>query len=106
MRLDQSNLRCQKIFNGEELKTYDYFQSHFFGMERPIKKVMRFLRSAALRGEESRQVLLLLGPVGAGKSALVEHTKKALRRECSAAGALLAAARPRPLTRRSAPHLK
>jgi len=77
-RLDESNLRCRKIFNGEELKTYDYFQSHFFGMEQSIKKIMRFLQSAALRGEESRQVLLLLGPVGAGKSALVEHTKKAL----------------------------
>ena len=39
---------------------------------------MRFLHSAAMKGEESRQVLLLLGPVGAGKSALVEHIKKAL----------------------------
>jgi serine protein kinase len=39
---------------------------------------MRFLRSASLKGEESRQVLLLLGPVGAGKSALMEHIKGAL----------------------------
>ena len=77
-RLEEGESRCHKIFNGEEIKTYDYFQSHFFGMERPIKKIMRFLRSASMRGEESRQVLLLLGPVGAGKSALVEHTKRAL----------------------------
>jgi serine protein kinase len=42
---------------------------------------MRFLRSASLKGEESRQVLLLLGPVGAGKSALLEHIKGALE-EC------------------------
>ena len=39
---------------------------------------MRFFHSAAMKGEESRQVLLLLGPVGAGKSALVEHIKGAL----------------------------
>ena len=32
----------------------------------------------AHRGEESRQVLLLMGPVGAGKSALTEHIKRAL----------------------------
>jgi serine protein kinase len=39
---------------------------------------MSFLSSAAHKGEESRQVLLLMGPVGAGKSALTEHIKKAL----------------------------
>jgi serine protein kinase len=66
------------LFGGTELKTYDYFQSQFFGMERSLAKVMRFLQSASLKGEESRQVLLLLGPVGAGKSALMEHVKSAL----------------------------
>ena len=50
-------------------------------MERPLEKVMRFFHSSAMRGEESRQVLLLLGPVGAGKSALIEHVKVALE-EC------------------------
>ena len=80
-RLQSSDERCNKIFNGEEVRTYDYFQSKFFGMERSLAKIMRFLRSASLRGEESRQVLLLLGPVGAGKSALLEHIKSALE-EC------------------------
>jgi serine protein kinase len=77
-KLSQSDERCNKLFSGEELKTYDYFQSKFFGMERSLAKIMRFLRSASLKGEESRQVLLLLGPVGAGKSALMEHIKNAL----------------------------
>jgi serine protein kinase len=76
--LDEKNDRCNKIFNGEPVRVYNYFSSYFFGMERSLEKVMRFLRSAAMKGEESRQVLLLLGPVGAGKSALVEHIKKAL----------------------------
>ena len=80
-KLKTSDERCNKIFNGEELRTYDYFQDKFFGMERSIAKIMRFLRSASLKGEESRQVLLLLGPVGAGKSALMEHIKTALE-EC------------------------
>jgi len=77
-RMSPSDTRCNKLFNGEELRTYDYFQSKFFGMERSLAKIMRFLRSASLKGEESRQVLLLLGPVGAGKSALMEHIKHAL----------------------------
>ena len=77
-KLSNSDERCNKLFNSEELKTYDYFQTKFFGMERSLAKIMRFLRSASLKGEESRQVLLLLGPVGAGKSALLEHIKTSL----------------------------
>jgi|TARA_R110002124_G_scaffold89028_3_gene228068 serine protein kinase len=76
--LDESDTRCRKLFNGEKVKVYNYFSPHFFGMERPLEKVMRYLSSAAMKGEESRQVLLLLGPVGAGKSALIEHIKTAL----------------------------
>ncbi len=76
--LDESNDRCSKIFDGESVKVYHYFSNHFFGMERSLEKIMRFFHSAAMKGEESRQVLLLLGPVGAGKSALVEHIKGAL----------------------------
>jgi len=77
-RMDESDSRCRKLFNSEALRTYDYFQDTFFGMEISLNKIMRFLHSGAMKGEESRQVLLLLGPVGAGKSALVEHIKKAL----------------------------
>ena len=77
-RMSKSDSRCNTLFGGEELRTYDYFQNKFFGMERSLAKIMRFLRSASLKGEESRQVLLLLGPVGAGKSALMEHIKSAL----------------------------
>ena len=70
--------RKRKIFNGDSVKVYDYFKDEFFGMENVIQKIMRFLKGAALRGEESRQVLLLMGPVGAGKSALTEHVKRVL----------------------------
>lgn len=79
-KMDKSTQRSHKLFGGEDLKTYDYFQDQFFGMERSLAKIMRFLRSASLKGEESRQVLLLLGPVGAGKSALMEHIKRALEK--------------------------
>ena len=59
-RMSTSDSRCNKLFGGTELRTYDYFQNSFFGMERSLAKIMRFLRSASLKGEESRQVLLLL----------------------------------------------
>ena len=76
--LSEEDDRTKKIFDGDSIKVYDYFQNEFFGHEKVIYKIMRFLKSAALRGEESRQVLLLMGPVGAGKSALTEHVKGAL----------------------------
>lgn len=70
--------RKRKIFDNEAVRVYEYFDKEFFGMESVIEKIMRFLKGASLRGEESRQVLLLMGPVGAGKSALTEHIKSAL----------------------------
>lgn len=76
--MPDSDSRKYKIFDGENLKLYKYFENEFFGMENVISKLMSFLSSAAQKGEESRQVLLLMGPVGAGKSALTEHIKKAL----------------------------
>ncbi len=79
--MPESDSRKNKVFDGDNIKIYDYFQSEFFGHERVIARIMRFLKSAANRGEESRQVLLLMGPVGAGKSALTEHIKSALEQE-------------------------
>ena len=78
--LDESDPRCRKLFDGDRLKTYSYFRDEFYGHERVIAKIMRFLKSASLKGEESRQVLLLMGPVGSGKSALADHLKKALEK--------------------------
>lgn len=77
-KMKDSDPRKNNIFENETVRVYDYFKDEFFGNERVIEKIMRFLRSASLRGEESRQVLLLMGPVGAGKSALSEHIKSAL----------------------------
>ena len=77
-KMPDSDPRKVKVFDNDAVKVYKYFEPHFFGMERVIEKVMAFMHSAAHNGEESRQVLLLMGPVGAGKSALVEHIKSSL----------------------------
>ena len=79
-KMDPADPRCKNLFEGDAVPIYDYYASHFFGVENAIFKIMRFLKSASLRGEESRQVLLLMGPVGAGKSAMMERTKQALEK--------------------------
>jgi serine protein kinase len=76
--LPDSDSRKFKIFDGDNVRVYKYFENEFFGMENVVAKAMSFLYSAAHGGEESRQVLLFMGPVGAGKSALTEHIKKVL----------------------------
>ena len=78
--MEESDPRCRKLFDGDKLKTYSYFKEDFYGHERVIAKIMRFLKSASMKGEESRQVLLLMGPVGSGKSALADAVKKALEK--------------------------
>ncbi|MGH6953675.1 MAG: serine protein kinase [Alphaproteobacteria bacterium] len=76
--VDSPEQRIKRLFGNETLKRYEFFSNEFFGVERTISHVVRFLHSAALKGEESRQVLYLMGPVGAGKSSLVEALRRGL----------------------------
>ena len=59
-------------------KTYKFFADEFFGIEKVVSQIVRYFHSAALKGEEARQVLYLMGPVGSGKSSLVERLEHAL----------------------------
>jgi serine protein kinase len=68
----------KRLFGDESLKVYNFFKDEFFGIERPIAQLVRYLHAAALKGEENRQVLYLLGPVGAGKSSLIEALRRGL----------------------------
>lgn len=69
--------RLKKIYGSETLKRYAFFKD-FYGIEKSVMKIVRYFHAAAMKGEESRQVLYLVGPVGAGKSSLMEALKKAL----------------------------
>lgn len=75
---DSSDPRLKHLLGDEPIKTYSFFNKEFFGIERTVAQVERYFHSASLHGEESRQVLYLMGPVGAGKSSLVERLKRGL----------------------------
>ena len=70
--------RVQRLFKDESLKVYDFFKDEFFGIERTLAQIARYFHSASLKGEESRQVLYFMGPVGSGKSSLVEKLQRGL----------------------------
>jgi len=59
-------------------KVYTFFAEEFFGIEKVIAQIVRYFHSAALKGEEARQVLYLMGPVGSGKTSLIERIEEAL----------------------------
>lgn len=70
--------KLKRIYKGEKLRIYNFFVEDFFGMDKTINQIVRYFHSASLKGEESRQVLFLVGPVGSGKSSLVEAIKRGL----------------------------
>jgi len=70
--------RLKRIYGNDVLKRYNYFTKDFYGIDKTIMKIMRYFHSAGMKGEESRQVLYFVGPVGAGKSSIMEALKRAL----------------------------
>ena len=75
---DTDDPRTKRLYKDEPIKVYNFFADEFFGIERTIAHIVRYFHSASLKGEESRQVLYLMGPVGSGKSSLVERIQRGL----------------------------
>ncbi|MGD9763054.1 MAG: PrkA family serine protein kinase [Candidatus Binatia bacterium] len=76
--LQGDDARVKRLFKDEPVRVYNFFAEEFFGIERTVAQIVRYFHSAALKGEESRQVLYLMGPVGSGKSSLVERLQRGL----------------------------
>ncbi|WP_123104675.1 PrkA family serine protein kinase [Acidithiobacillus sulfuriphilus] len=70
----QADPRLSRIFMNRKLLTYPAFQD-FYGIEDAIENLVAYFRHAAQGLEERKQVLYLLGPVGAAKSSLAERLK-------------------------------
>lgn len=70
--------RLRRIYGNDTIKRYKFFENDFYGIDKTIMEIVRYFHSAAMCGEESRQVLYLVGPVGSGKSSIMEKLKQAL----------------------------
>lgn len=57
---------------------YKFFATDLFGVEEPIRKVVRYLKAAASGSQVGRRILLLYGPTSSGKSQLVTLLKNGL----------------------------
>ncbi len=76
--LDNEDPHLKRLFKDEPIPVYHFFEGEFFGIEKTVSQIVRYFHSASLKGEESRQVLYLMGPVGSGKSSLIEKIKNGL----------------------------
>jgi serine protein kinase len=57
---------------------YKFFEEDIFGIDKPLAQVVEYFQSAAQRLEVRKRILLLMGPVGGGKSTIVSLIKRGL----------------------------
>ena len=62
-------------------KTYNFFNSEIFGLDRAIERLVEeYFHSAARRLDVRKRILLLMGPVSGGKSTIVHMLKKGMEK--------------------------
>jgi serine protein kinase len=59
---------------------YKFFDGEIFGIDRSLEQIVEYFRSSAQRLEVRKRILLLMGPVGGGKSTIVTMLKRGLER--------------------------
>src|SRR5258707_10073724 len=57
---------------------YTFFAEEIFGIEKALQQIVEYFHSAAQRLEVRKRILLLMGPVGGGKSSIVSLLKRGL----------------------------
>ena len=73
-----SDPRLSRIFSNKKVRMYSAFKD-FYGAEDSIERMVAYFRHFAQGLEESKQILYLKGPVGGGKSSLVERLKELMQ---------------------------
>ncbi|MBT9137502.1 MAG: hypothetical protein DDT31_00033 [Syntrophomonadaceae bacterium] len=74
-----SDSRLSRIHSNKKIRVYSSFKD-FFGAEDAIERIAAYFRNSAAGLEESKQILYLKGPVGGGKSSLVERLKALMQK--------------------------
>lgn len=75
----------------DEIVRYKFFSDELFGIEEPITRLVEYFKSAAQRLEVRKRILLLMGPVGGGKSTIVTLLKRGLEEwSCADRGSVYA----------------
>ncbi len=70
----------EKVNEGtpNEIRRYKFFSDELYGIEESIDRIVEYFKSAAQRLEVRKRILLIMGPVGGGKSTIVTMLKRGL----------------------------
>ncbi|MBA2461366.1 MAG: protein prkA, partial [Actinobacteria bacterium] len=71
-------LTAKGVTNHDTERSYGFFSDELFGIDRPLQHLVDYFASAARRMEVRKRILLLMGPVGGGKSTIVSLMKRGL----------------------------
>lgn len=64
----------------ENTRRYKFFDGQIFGLEKPLQQLVEYFEASAMGLEVRKRILLLMGPVGGGKSTIVTLLKRGLER--------------------------
>jgi len=64
--------------NSDGTMHYHFFDDEIYGVDHTLQQIVEYFRSAASRLEVRKRILLLMGPVGGGKSSIVSLMKRGL----------------------------
>ncbi|HEX8994800.1 MAG TPA: PrkA family serine protein kinase [Ktedonobacterales bacterium] len=76
---------------------YNFFSDEIYGIEKPLQQIVEYFHSAAQRLEVRKRILLLMGPVGGGKSTIVTLLKRGLEAYSRTDGGAIYAIRDCPM---------
>ena len=64
----------------DEINRYKFFSEELYGIDEAIDQIVDYFKSAAQRLEVRKRILLLMGPVGGGKSTIVTMLKRGIEK--------------------------
>ena len=72
----------EKINEGtpNEITRHKFFDEELYGIDEAIEQIVEYFKSAGQRLEVRKRILLLMGPVGGGKSTIVTLLKRGLEK--------------------------
>ncbi len=72
----------EKVNEGsmDEINRYKFFSEELYGIDEAIDQIVDYFKSAAQRLEVRKRILLLMGPVGGGKSTIVTMLKRGMEK--------------------------
>jgi len=76
--IESAGTEYDEADKNKQLPTYKFFANDLFGVQEPIRKVVKYLKAAASGSQVGRRILLLYGPTSSGKSQLATLLKNGL----------------------------